>query len=219
MKYMRVTIGELIEFISPWSNRIETFMIYDRPFMKVHITGLYGTTKFYLYITQYKENLYQVIDSDDDINERIFPTGVSDNPFIKEKDIASGMFGLQREANLNFIDNISVDSFKLYLIDKLNQYNIIKFNIKNLKKSMVSDMGFNSIRIKRILTNKFKEYHCRDDTVEELMKIIMDKGQQFDLHPMKQKEVNCIFAILRNLGLNAKIDKDIIKSLSFIRRN
>ena len=80
-------------------------------------------------------------------------------------------------------------------------------------------MGFNSIRIKRILTNKFKEYHCRDNTVEELMKIIMDKGQQFDLHPMKQKEVNCIFAILRNLGLNEKIDKDIIKSLSFIRRN
>lgn len=215
---MRVTIGELIEFITPWSNRIETLMIHDRPFMKVYITGLYGIAKFYLYITQFEENKYQVIDSDDDINERIFPTCISGSPFIKEKDLISNLFDGKEYEDTLYVSELNVESFKDYLLDKLYQYNIIKFSRKNLSKSIVSDMGFNSLKIKRILTKRFKEYHARNDTVEEFINIIMNKKQKFDLYPMKSKEVNCIFAMLKNLGIEARIEKDVIVSLSYIRR-
>lgn len=215
---MITTIGELLDPIMYWSNRIEMSIVYSKPFMKVYIPGLYGTYKLYLYILQYEENKYKLIESDDDINERYIYTGNSEDPFITEKQMAVSLFDQKRNEPNKYDDIINIESFKEYLIDTLFKYDIIKFQPSSFNKSIVNDMGFNSCKIRRILTSRLKEYHAKNDSVKEFIKIIMDKKQHFDLYPMKPKEVNCIFAMLRNLGLEANIEKNIIISLNYIRR-
>lgn len=219
---MKITIGELTEFLAPWSTKIEILMINDKPLMRAYLSGSYGTTRVYLYITQKEEFKYQCIESDDDICKRFLLTGRSSDPFIKESNLASDLFGKYKDKDENdsysFKDNLDYKSFNDYLLDVLFQYGIIRFDPNSKKKSLINDMGFNSSRIKRILMNRMKEYHSRNNSIGEFMFIIMNKKQAFDLYPMAQKEINCIFAMLKNLGLDATIDKNIITKLDYSRR-
>lgn len=219
---MKVTIGELTELLAPWSTKVEILMINGKPFMRAYLSSSYGTTRVYLYISQKEEYKYQCIESDDDICKKVIYTGNSFDPFIKESDYASKLFDEYKEKksddSFSYKDNLDFRSFNDYLLDILYQYGIIRFDPSIKTKSIVHDMGFNSSKIKRILTERMKEYHSRNNSIGEFMFLIMNKKQKFDLYPMIQKEVNCIFAMLKNIGLDATIDKNIIVGLDYSRR-
>lgn len=206
---MKSNIGEIIDEILPYTNRIEMSMVDDLPFIKAYLSGRHNTTKAIMYIIQVSSKMYSVCDDYDyPIGERIFPSGNPDNPFITEKEIILAWVNNQEGIKhiINLKSNIDHSSLMEYVYNRLWHYDAIRFNpdSRNLK---FAELGFTSSRIRSTIDKSFSYTAYKSNTIGDLISLIND-GKSFPLYGLKDKEINCVFSKLKNIGIIATIDNN-----------
>lgn len=222
---MHITIGELLDDILPYANKIETCFHFGRPLLKAYIAGSTGTTKFFVYIMQIRDHKYVYSDSDDVLNgERYFTTFDQDIPFIKEKDVADRWFpseGIEeKEYDKVKIKYITGEKFWGHFSSRLSYYGIIRITRDEMKKE-ITDMGFTSEKIKKVFKQSFIENNCSDKTIYDLVDVVCHQHKNFRLPTLRQRELTCIIGKFSDIGLDLTIDQkdntSYISRIEFIR--
>ena len=217
---MIMTIGELVGEIAPYAGRVEISMVNGIPFLRANlITNAYWT-KSYLYVTQVKENLYTACDDPDDLNgNRYFPLGSISKPLIKEKEMIHSWF-CSSESNTDdefksIKYNMNREAFLKYLYQLLMDYKLISISKKSLETPLLR-LGFNSPKIKRRIEDSFNENdRYGNSTVSDLIDIINVEGKSFSLEGLKYKEVQYFILRLKDIGLRAVVNDDLLTELYF----
>lgn len=216
---MRSTIGEIVDVLLPYSNKVETTMVGGLPFVKAYLSGRNNTTKAIMYIVQMSSHIYSLCDDyDHPIGDNYFATGSTLVPFISEKEIISQWFENNKyEKEYHIHTNISYNEFIEYTYERLWYYDIIRFNPKN-KKIIFSELGFNNIKIRKTIDKSFESNNCNSNTIGDLIELVMKRGKSFSLEGLKQKEINCVFSKLKSIGIISTIKHDMITMISFERK-
>ncbi len=211
---MKINIGEIVNIIIPFTTSMNLSIYGSFPVITSSIGNNSATTKLYMSIMQTSENFYSIAITDDIYNgNKFIPTGNINKPFIREKYFLGGDF-YESEC----FKNIEGKDFQLWFYNKLYEYNIIRFNPKNYNKKLI-DLGFNSGKIKRILDKNFKKLHYINGSISDLINITNDKEIGFSLSGLEDKEIRCIYAKIKNLGLEIVIFDNKITKVKYDRRN
>lgn len=217
---MQSTIGEIANELLPYSNKIEMNMVNDLPFIKANISGSTGTTKAIFYVVQTGIHEYAVCDDyNDPLMKRYLPTGNVSNPFILEKEIIQRWYSTNSDDDndINVIKALNLESFIKYLYERLYYYEVIPFNPEN-KSLRFSELGFNNIKIRNTIEKSFKFNSCESGTINDLINIVCKENKHFSLKGLREREINCVFAKLRSIGIHAVINDKIITKLYFERK-
>lgn len=218
---MHITIGELVDDILPYANKIETCFIHERPLLKAFISGATGTTKAFIYIMQIRDHKYVLCDNDDVLNgERYFITFNQDIPFIKEKEMADRWFpseGIEeKEYGNTKVKYVSYDKFWMYFHERLAYYGIIKITQDELRRD-IADMGFTSEKIKRVFRESFAENGCKGNTVGDLVDVVSHQHKNFKLPSLRPRELTCIIGKFSDVGLDLTIERNNIIRAELIK--
>lgn len=215
---MQSTIGEIANELLPYSNKIEMNMVNDLPFIKANIGGSTGITKAIIYVIQTELHKYAICDDYNDPLNRYLPTGNITNPFILEKEIIQRWYNDSNDnIEINVLHDLDFESFVEYLYERLYHYGIILFNPEN-KDLKFSELGFNNIKIRNTIEKSFKFNSCESGTIKDLINIINKENKSFSLRGLREREINCIFAKLRSIGIHIVIEDKIITKLYFERK-
>lgn len=221
---MRVTIGEIVDRLAEYCNSVDVTVNHGIPFLRARISTSSCYTVCYMYVIQTEEHTYAVADARDDINgNRFFPRGTSEKPFVVEQDVVRSLFGVQSGDGISYkyadvVTGLNANEFMMHLFKRLSYYEIIRFSTKNLT-TRVPDMGFTSVRIRRVVEEEFKKYKCHQGTIQDLINIVMVDGNPFSLSNLRSRETSVIVAKLRELGIEISInDSNCITSLKFDKR-
>lgn len=194
---MKVTIGEIINELYPYSTRISTYTVQSLPYVTAPIRSGGNITRIWLSVLQTSEHKYAVATTEDIHNGNdIIPTADMNRPFVREKNYLS----MEVLPDDLIVERIDRSQFKGWLYKQLYDYDIIRFNPVNWYVKM-SDMGFNSSKIRRAIDQEFNNHHLRGGTILDLITIVGDRGSAFKLPALANKELSCVNAKLRNLGL------------------
>ena len=184
---MKSTIGEVVNEIIQYSNKIEMSIVNELPFIKVYLSGKNNTTKAIMYIIQVGNHVYSICDDYDyPIGERFFPTGNITNPFITEKEIVLGWFNNDSNIRniINMKNNITYDSLIEYIYNRLWYYDIIRFN-PECRKIKFSELGFTSNKIRNIIDKSFIANNCKNGTIDDLIRLINNESKTFSLYGLR----------------------------------
>lgn len=216
---MRTTIGELVAELSLYSNLIEMNISSGFPFLRIYLSGRNNTTKAIMYVIQTSEHQYAAYDNEDDLlGNKCFPTGSISRPFIREDVLAKELFGDNIESyKLSIKNNMNYNDFIDYLYTRLWQYDIIKFDPKN-KRLHFAGMGFTSTKIRNIINSTFSKNNHPNGKISDLFDIVIKDRKPFDLDDMKPKELKCVYATLKNIGIVPLIKDNKIIEIDFERR-
>lgn len=217
---MNITIGELVNEILPFSPKIEMNIIGGHiPFLKAYLNNGYGgISKAVIYITQSDENKYSVCTDNNDPLDKCIPTGDTANPFLSEKEFIHKWFNEQYpHISIKIRNGLNLETFKEYFYDILFEYEIIKFDPKN-KAERMSSMGFTSSKIRRVLDKSFTDNHCKDNRIKDLIDLVRYQEKPFSLETLRSREVSCVVAKLKNIGLDPTIEKNFITKIDYMRR-
>lgn len=215
---MQSTIGEIANELLPYSNKIEMNMVNDLPFIKANIGGSTGITKAIIYVIQTELHKYAICDDYNDPLNRYLPTGNITNPFILEKEIIQRWYNDSSDnIEIKVLHDLDLESFVEYLYERLYHYGIILFNPEN-KDLKFSELGFNNIKIRNTIEKSFKFNSCESGTIKDLINIINKENKSFSLRGLREREINCIFAKLRSIGIHIVIEDKIITKLYFERK-
>lgn len=215
---MNVTIGELINEILPFSSKIEMNMLNESiPYVKAYLSGG-SISKAVIYIIQTDKNQYSVCDNNNDPLDRYIPSGNITDPFVFEKDVIHRWFNEKCDpTKIKVRKELNLESFKKYFYDILYEYEIIKFdpNSRNMK---MASMGFTSEKIRRVINRSFTESHCGENRIDDLINLVKYQGKPFSLQSLRQRELACVVAKLKNIGLDPTVEKNFITKIDYIRR-
>lgn len=215
---MQSTIGEVVDQLLPYSNAVETTIVDDMPFVRAYISNASNITRAMVYVVQTGMNEYSVCDTQDEmLGNKLFPTGSISKPFISERSLIKDLFGISDKSSINIKSKLSTTGFSKYLIDCLWRYDIIRFNPDSFKIHM-SDMGFNNVKLRQVINRSFNENNRRGGTLNDLIDIITIHHKKFNLNPLKEKDIRCISAKLKNIGLIITFDNGYITGVTFERR-
>ena len=209
---MRATIGEIINVILPYSNDIIINSMNSFPYIRARLNSKFGFTKCYLYILQVDEYIYSACDNSENSNgELCFPTGNSDNPFIKEKDFVTRWIGGDcYDEEINISKNMSCYEFMEYFYSLLFEYEIVKTNPKILTQNM-NGIKFPSKKIISCISDTMHSNKCNKLTILEMIYIIRIHMNSLSLENLKLKEINEFISTMKKLGIIIKMkDKNII---------
>ena len=206
---MIVTIGEVVDIALPFASNITVSQRSQFPWMCANIVGGTSVTKLFILVKQISEHLYSAVITDDVYNgNRLIPTDTSDPPFIKEKNFLGG------DTDDNIIEgknDMSPIQFKKWFFKSLNRYQIIKFDMNDWNRRII-DLGFNSIKIRKHIDRTIRQMKCGRGDIYALMESINVKHNKFPMDDLEDKEIRCIYAKLKSLGLDPIIvDKSIVK--------
>ena len=217
---MIMTIGELVNDITPYAGRVEISLVNGIPFLRANlITDAYWT-KSYLYVTQVDEYKYTACDDPDDINgNRYFPLGTLSKPLIKEKDIIHSWFCDSKTKPADDFRsikyNINREKFLEYFYQLLMDYKLISITNKKLKTPVLG-LGFNSPKIKRRIEDSFNDNDkSGNSTIADLINIVNVERNTFSLAGLKYKEVQYFILRLKDIGLRAVLKDDEISEIYF----
>ena len=210
---MNITIGNLINYLLPYSNLLETKFICGVPFIRTGLRKESNVNIAMLYIIQTGEDRYSVLDTiSDNFNDKYFPTGSIERPFISDKEFISHMFNSDENMNNEIVyikNDISESMFVDYLLDILWYYNIIRLNPKKYDIKII-DMNFRSDKIKNIITNTFTRLGHQDGTVYDLLTVFIKEHKTFSLHGLRERELKHIQLQLKRVGIIAIIENETI---------
>lgn len=212
---MKVTIGELSEYALQFSTKIEINEVNKIPFMKIYVTGYGNINRAFVYVVQVDENKYAVCDVPDEYNgNRYIPTGNISNPFILEKQLAGQWFS-DKKPNDETFPVVNKEGFRDYFFGVLHSYGLLRFNPKDFNTT-IYDMGFKSDKVKRVLSRAFKDHHCPNKSMAELIDIFNHHNATFSLDSLREREIGCIVAKLKDLGLEATTNGDVITNIKYM---
>lgn len=215
---MQSTIGEIVDQLLPYSNSVDSVIINDIPFVRAYISNDSNITRAILYVVQTQLHEYSVCDAPDEIlGNRVFPTGSISKPFISESSFINDMFGIKNNTSINTKNKLSASNFLKYLMDRTWYYDVTRFNPSNFRINM-SEMGFNNSKLRHVINRSFSENGRRDGTLEDLMNIVVVQHKKFNLNPLKEKDIRCISAKLKNVGIIITSDNGYITGVTFERR-
>lgn len=213
---MKITIGEIVNELLPYSNMVETSTIRGFPFVRALISSNNGCLRMFMYILQYSENSYYVCDTDA-FGDKYFPTGNTSKPFISEPKLIHELFNEKDEINeekVRMVDNIT---FIDYLIDSLIKYDIIIFNKDDLKIKF-SQMGFRNQNIVKTIDRSFTDNFHSDGTMDDLIDIVCKQRKTFSLGYMKPGDIRFVSLKLGDIGLNMNTIDNTIIGITFKKK-
>lgn len=217
---MNITIGEIANILLPYTNLIEMNITNDHPFLKAYLNGSGLSTRIYMYVVQTGEHTYAVCDSDDDKNgKRYFPTGSIKRPLMPEKDIVNEWFnGEDKGSDPSVKIGLTNLTFEDYLLERLFEYGILIFDPKD-KNVSITSLDFKSLKIRRIVDRAFADNHYRNSNIGNLIDLVMKKHKTITFPQLKEKEIKCIYAKLKDRGLDVTFkDCEIVKVKYIFRR-
>lgn len=203
---MNITIGEIANILLPFTTSLKMYIHEPFPYISASIGNGSAISKLFISVMQTQEHLYSASIGDDVYGgNRLIPTGYTEMPFIREKNF----YGYSTEVPTTF--NLNPSNFRLWLMKTMYLYNITRFNPNDFTLK-ITDMGFNSVKIKRIIDRIFKSFNRPSGTVSDLITIVNTNGKEFNLYRLEDKEIKCVYAKLKNIGLEPIIvDKRIIR--------
>lgn len=211
---MVITIGEIVNEILPFSNQVTSSIVNGFPYVNAPIRGSGSCPKIYVSVVQFDNHVYAAAVTDDVFNgNKFIPTGNSSKPFIREKYF---MRGNEQSAD-RIVSRIQLREFHSWWFKQLYDYGVICFNPDNLT-TQVRSLGFNSLKIRRTLERMFSKNHCRFGNIEELINLVNNQKKSFDLTNLLDKELSCVNAKLRNLGLLVTIKDGYIINIDYERK-
>lgn len=216
---MHITIGELTNEILPYSSKIEMNIINTCiPYVKAYLSGEGSISKAVIYIIQTNENQYSACDNNNDPLDRYMPSGNITDPFVVEKDVIHRWFGEKCEPKkIRIKEGLNLESFRKYFYDILFDYEIIRFD-PNSRNMRMSSMGFTSEKIRRVINRTFTENHCKDNRIDDLINLVREQGKPFSLQSLRHRELACVVAKLKNIGLDPTVEKNFITKINYMRR-
>lgn len=210
---MRITIGELISEILPFSKSIDVSMVGDFPILKASIGNKKGFTVSYLYIMQVKENQYSVCETADELHGNGYIVEPSTtHPFIKEKEFIRRRSGKpERKGDKNDIVYVSKNEFIKYFLELLKGHKLIKVP-RNILEMPLSKMDFQSKKISKQLSIlcKIKEY---DSCVVQDIIFMMKKIDGIHLKNFKKDEIQDICKKFKQYGILLDVIDNTITSI------
>lgn len=213
---VRVTIGELTEYALPFAAKIEMAEVNNVPYMKIYVKGYGNISRVIVCVAQMKENNYSVCSVSDELfGNKIMPTGRISDPFITEKQMTNMMFANNDTKDAIEVHTVDKNKFRYYFYEILNSYEILRFHPKSFDIK-ISDMGFKSEKIKRVLSKSFKDNHYSQRSISELIDLFSREGSSFSLETLREREIGCVIAKLKDLGLEAIVEDDVMINLNFI---
>lgn len=208
--------------LATYSRSIEIKMMGNVPFISAHIGNEYFT-KCHIYIIQVSEHKYSMCHHHDDLHgNRYIPTLDKDNPFIKEKRIIQNKF--QYKDSIDDIEDdeesILLNVGYLSLLDKLYdilfKYNVIKINPKTFD-TKIEDLEI-LIRYPKLITQLniiFKNKKINNPTLKDLISIVKNPNNSFNMRIMKKNYINIFESKLKEIGINMVIRKNAIMDINF----
>ena len=206
---MNITIGEIIDVILPFASTITVSKRSLFPWITANIEGGSSVTRLFISVKQVSEWTYSAVVTDDVYNgNRLIPTDTVEPPFIQEKSFLSYEYN---QKDIDGKNNMNVIQFRRWLFRILYTYRVIKFDPCNWSKRVV-DLGFNSTKIRRCIDKTMRKMKCYKGDIFNLIESINTKHEKFSMEELEDKEIRCIYAKLKSLGLNPIIiDKNIVK--------
>lgn len=218
---MKITIGEILNIVIPFSNNLEVSEAYGSPFMTASISNASGFRKFFIYVKQTADHEYAVCDSIDNNNgNRYYVSKSNEKPFIMERDVIRQQLG-SGPPDPNWYDTVRVglnkEAFTNHFIDLLIQYDVIRFR-RESESIILEDMGIRSDKIKRAIKKAFKDHSYVKGSIQNLLDIVYFKGDRFWMRGCGLKEMQVVSSKLRTIGLLSTIEHDFITSIQFDKR-
>lgn len=209
---MNITIGEIANILLPFTTVLNMYIREPFPYISASIGNVSMVSKLYVSVIQTQEHLYSVSIGDDTYGgNRLIPTGCRDIPFIREKNF----YGYSTDVDTTF--NLNPDKFRMWLMKALYLYNITRFDPNDFSLKVI-DMGFNSLKIKRTIDKKFKSFNRPSGTILDLITIVNTNGNEFVLYKLEEKEIKCVYAKLKSIGLEPIIVDNRIIKINYERR-
>lgn len=204
---MNTTIGEIIDVVLPFTTSMNIMMHGLFPYIQASLGNVNSTTRLFISIMQTSEHIYAIAVTDDVYNgNRIIPIENTDCPFIKERHFLN-----RSSDDLYCLKDIPFKHFKARFFNVLYSNQLIRFNPSNWKTKLI-DMGFNSMKIKRTIGRSFRQLKCNRGDIADLIHVVNIEHNKFDLSSLEEKEIRCVYAKLKNMGLETTIvDKYIVK--------
>ena len=218
---MRVTIGEVVNELLPYSRDMRISMAGDFPFLEAEIGTNSRYTKGHLYIVQVSENKYSICDCRDNLHGNGYiPTQNLENPFVKEKQIIADMYVYKNSDDEpdSITLNLEYPKFITHLHKLLFQYGVVRIDPKIFTKK-ISDHDTIPLtpRVLNGLESIFKEYKILDPKIKDLINIVKTKLTKFNIQPIKGKDVKDMQNKFQHIGINLIIEKNIITDITFAK--
>lgn len=212
---MVITIGEIVDELIPFSSLVRSNILSGFPYVTASIRGGGNCTRLYISVMQMSEHFYAVAVTDDVFNgNRYIPTGNPDKPFIHEKYFISGGSDEYPDIKNEYVRS---DEFHNWLFNQLHSFGIIRFNPDDWS-TLFTELGFNSVKIRRVIDKEFSKNHCIHGTIRELIELVNIKNKQFDLSKLYEKELSCVYAKLKSIGIIATINSGHIIHTEYERK-
>ena len=74
------------------------------------------------------------------------------------------------------------------------------------------------MKIRRVIDKEFSKNHCIHGTIRELIELVNIKNKQFDLSKLYEKELSCVYAKLKSIGIIATINSGHIIHTEYERK-
>ncbi len=220
---MKQTIGELVRYVLPYTNKIEISVINDIPFMRCILSRRTKMGTAYLYIIQMSEHQYAVCDNDDDLlGERYFPTGNISEPFVMEKDLIKSWFiGAQRDTSKydRVKVGLNVDKFIDQFYEILSYYDVIRFDLKNYDVAIATSIGIGNGKLRKAISTAFNTKNKPDGTIRDLINIVIKNDDKLDLGQIKDNSIQFIKVRLSECyGIDITVKSNCIVDVLFEKR-
>lgn len=215
---MQSTIGEIIDDLSPYCNKIEMSVVKGFPFIRAYVANSDGIVRCFMYVKQIDEHLYAACDDHEDLHgRRFFPTGSISKPFVTEQDLIHSWFSCNTSEEMterykSVRNRLTHSEFLSYMYERLIEYQIICLDPK-LQDVQISGMDFDSIRIRRTIDRIMKGYGYRLGTIGDLFELVMIKKKAVNLEELKSKEIQVLVSKLKRVGLDCSVENRMITSV------
>ena len=218
---MKITIGEVVNELMPYSRHVEINMAGDFPFIKADIGSNSKCTKAHIYVVQVDEHKYSICDYHDDLHgNRYIPTQSIEKPFVKEKKLIQHKFDIPVHDDDNEEDSVLLNvgylSFLDHLYTLLSQYGVIRTSPKVLNKQITDRDVLPLIpRAAKALETVFKDRKMSDPKIKDLITIVKNPSDVFSIRGMKEKDVKDLENKFKNIGINLVIQRNTITDIHF----
>jgi hypothetical protein len=216
---MRITIGEIVNEIIPFSKSIELKVHDNIPYVKAKIGSPSGFTLIYLYIAQIKEGLYTVYETNDEIFGRYLPTGDLKKPFIKDNDFINSWINnkIPNQSDQAIKNNIMINNFRKYFYELLYKLNLIILSPEILTTNLLA-INY-SKKIKNIIKIVYHEYNLCNFTIINFINYIRNYPGKLKLYGMSKNELQELNNVFHKIGLKLIITNFCITNILIIETN